>query len=197
MAQKGFPLPRPLPIHRFFMSLFTATLLSGIILLAAGGALFSRHSIILSLLKGFPRSLGATYLLFGSATAWFLFRVWHLPEADFGDYRGLLFILFSLVAVLSFHYVPDFLAVRGLAALMLLAAGPLLGAAFMQYQHPQRLLLVSAVYAFILLSLWLGMQPYRMRDFIEWLLRGERRARILGGAAAGYGLLLIAVAFTY
>jgi len=179
------------------MSLFFATLVTGIFLTLAGAALVSRHSIVVSMMKGFPRSLGATYVLFGSAAAWFLFRVWHLPESDFGEFRGLLFVGFSLVAILSFHYVPDFLAVRGLAALVLLSASSLLGAAFMHYEHPQRLLLVSLVYAFVLLALWLGLQPYRMRDFIEWLTRGDSRARTVGGLAAGYGLLLVATAFTY
>lgn len=179
------------------MSLFLATLIVGALLLALGAALLSNHSIVVSMVKGFPRSTAATALLFGSASVWFLFRVWNLSQADFGEFRGLLFVLFAVVALLSFIYVPDFLAVRGLAALVLLAAGPLLATAYMRYELPQRLLLVSVVYVGIVLSLWLGAQPYRMRDFIEWLYRGNSRSRLVGALSAAYGAALVAVAFSY
>jgi hypothetical protein len=179
------------------MSLFFTTLSTGLALFTLGLALLSNHSIIVSSLKGFPRSTTATVMLFGTAAIWFLFRVWNLSMADFGEFRGLLFVLFALVALLSFIYVPDFLAVRGLASLMLLVASPLLDSAYMRYELPQRLALVSPVYLFIVLSLWLGAQPYRMRDFLEWLYRGNSRARVIGGIASVYGLALVAVSFTY
>ena len=179
------------------MSLFFSTLLVGAILFFSGLALLSKHSIVTSLLKGFPRSTTATTLLFGAASLWFLYNVWHLSAADFGEYRKLLFCIFSLVAVLSFIYVPDFLAVRGLAALILLAAGPILASAYMHYELPQRLPLVGVTFLLICLSLWLGAQPYRLRDFIEWLLRGQSRSRFLGACTAAYGLLLIGLSFTY
>jgi hypothetical protein len=43
----------------------------------------------------------------------------------------------------------------------------------------------------------LGAQPWRLRDFFGWLFARPGRARSLGGALAGYGLLLAIVAFTY
>ena len=52
------------------------------------------------------------YMLFGLGALWFLYRIWHLSEADFGAYRKQLFVFFALVAIGSFIYVPDFLAVR-------------------------------------------------------------------------------------
>jgi hypothetical protein len=93
--------------------------------------------------------------------------------------------------------VPDFLAVRGLAVLMLLGAMPLLDAAYMEYDHPQRLFMVSAVYVGIALAIYLGASPFRLRDFFEWLFQRPMRGRILGGVLAGYGVLLAVVAFTY
>jgi hypothetical protein len=81
--------------------------------------------------------------------------------------------------------------------LVLLAATPLLGAAYMEYQYPQRLFMVSIVYVCIALSIWLGASPFRMRDFFEWLFARPGRTRGLGAAMLGYGLLLGVVAFTY
>ncbi len=179
------------------MSLFTATLSAGVFLAIFGAALLSGSSAVNALLKSFPRSKGATYLFFGSASVWFLYQIWTLSPADFGEYHGLLFLFFGAVTALAFYYVPDFLAVRGLAGLMLLVAWPLLQSAYMLYQYKQRLFLVGGVYLMIFLALWLGAQPYRLRDFIEWLQRRPVRSRTLGGLVVAYGVLLCAVAFTY
>jgi len=47
------------------------------------------------------------------------------------------------------------------------------------------------------LAIWLGASPYRLRDCFEWLFRTSGRPRAVGSALLGYGVLLIAVAFTY
>ena len=179
------------------MSLFLATLLVGLVLLLVGGALVSDTSLVRASLKAFPRSQRAAWVLFGGGAAWFLYRVAHLSEADFGQFRNLLLAGFGVVALLSFFYVTEFLAVRGLAALVLLAAGPLLDSAFGEYDIPARLFMVSAVYLTLTLALVLGAQPWRMRDAIEWVQRVPGRARIAGSVLAAYGLLLVGVAFTY
>ena len=99
--------------------------------------------------------------------------------------------------MLSFYCVPDFLAVRGLSVIVLVGAMPLLDAAYMEYDHPQRLLMVTPVFLAIAAAIWLGAQPWRLRDFLEWLFRAAGRARLVGGLLLAYGLLLAAVAFTY
>ncbi|HWA09958.1 MAG TPA: hypothetical protein VG838_10950 [Opitutaceae bacterium] len=179
------------------MSLTLAILIPGLIFLVLGGALLSGNSGVVSLLKGLPRSMTATYLFFGAGAVAFLYQVWHLSPADFGDHRGLLFIAFSAIAVLSFSAVPDFLAVRGLCVLVLVGASPLLHAAYMEYDHPLRLFMVTPVFVALALAIWLGAQPWRLRDFFEWLFRPGGRARAVGGAFLAYGVLLSVIAFTY
>lgn len=179
------------------MSLTLATLIPGLLLLGIGVPLLLNNSAWTTALKQFPRSQRAAYVFFGAGAAWFLYAVWHLSAADFGDYRGYLFVGFAAVAALSFKAVPDFLAVRGLAAVILMGAMPLLDAAYMEYDKPQRLLMVTLVYLAIALAIWLGAQPWRMRDFLNWLFARPQRTRGLGGVLAAYGLLLAAVAFTY
>ena len=158
------------------MSLTVATLIPGLMLLLLGWGLLSGSSTIVASLKALPRSQTAAMVFFGGGAIWFLYRVWHLSEADFGNFRAILAIAFAAIALLSFKYVPDFLAVRGLSVLVLLGAGPLLGAAFMHYELPQRLLMVTLVYLFIALAIYLGAVPYRLRDFSEWLFRRPPRA---------------------
>lgn len=182
---------------RRFMSLFWATLLSGLVLIAAGGSYFLKGPSLKSWSIAWPRSKQAALVLFGPATLWFLWLILNLSQADFGDYKNLLLLGFGGVAIGSFFVVRDFLAARGLAVLMLLAARPLLDAAYMQFQHPQRLLLVIAVYIGIVLALWVGASPFRMRDFYTWLYAKPQRARMVGGIVAIYGIILAVTALSY
>ncbi|MCD8481247.1 MAG: hypothetical protein LR015_00365 [Verrucomicrobia bacterium] len=94
----------------------------------------------------------------------------------------------------------DFLAVRGAAVLILVAALEGLKSAFAQYESPQRLLLVAFIYLMIVLALFLGTVPFYWRNFHEWLYRDRGSLllpRVLGSVLTGYGLLLCIVTFTY
>lgn len=179
------------------MTLTLATLICGLLLVALGLPLLLNHSGFTAVLKAFPRSPAAAYLFFGTGAAWFLYAIWHLSPADFGEYKTYLFIGFFLVAVLAFKCVPDFLAVRGLATLILMGAMPLLEAGYMNFAHPQIVVYKIAVYLAIAGAVWLGAQPWRLRDFIYWIFVRPKRAQALGGGLAGYGLLVTFVAFTY
>jgi hypothetical protein len=179
------------------MSLLLATLLPGLLLIALGGPLLANSTRAVAILKSFPRSTNAAYLFFGAGALWFLWNILHLSNADFGEYRGILAAAFATVALLSFKCVPDFLAIRNVCVLILLAATPLLGAAYMEYQFPQRLFMVTLVYVLIVFAIWLGASPFRLRDFFEWLFARPNRTRAFGGAVLAYGMLLTVVAFTY
>lgn len=180
-----------------FMSLTLATLIPGLFLVLFGGLLFAGNSAVVSMFKAFPRSKTAAGIMFGIGAIWFLYGIWHLSEADFGEFRKALFVGFALVALLSFFYVPDFLAVRGASVVMLLAAMPLLDAGYMVYSPAQIYLYKIAVYVGICVALYLGASPFRLRDFFQWVFARPTRPRAVGGALLAYGLLLSVVAFTY
>jgi hypothetical protein len=181
------------------MSLTLATLLPGLFLAALGVVLLINNSTVQSMFKGMPRSQVAAGIFFGGGALWFLSIVWNLSAADL-----VLFstpqpwtVLFAALSVAAFIYVPDFLAVRGLCVLTLLSGWPLLTAAYMEYDKPQRLLMVTAVFIFVSLAIYLGAAPYRLRDFFQWLFATKGRPRAVGSVLLVYGLLLAAVAFTY
>lgn len=180
------------------MSLTVATLIPGFFLILLGALFLSGNSAVFAMFKAFPRSKTAAGLLFGAGALWFLYIIGHLSEADFGEYRVQLLIGFALVAALSFFYVPDFLAVRGACILMLLIGIPLLyGQGFMVYDPIQICLYKIAVYIGVIIAIYLGAVPFRLRDFFQWLFTRPNRPKILGSVSMIYGLILVAVAFTY
>ena len=179
------------------MPLLPATLLPGLLLLALGALLLWNGPAVGATAKALPRSRRAAWLFLGAGSLWFLWRLFHLGAADELLPKPILLIAFGAVAILSFTQAPDFLAVRGLAILTLLGAGDLLYAAYAEWNHPQRLFMVGAVYVAIAAAIYLGGYPYRLRDFFGWLFARPGRPKALGALLAGYGLLLSVLAFTY
>jgi hypothetical protein len=182
-----------------FMTLTTATLLPGIFLIALGALLLISNSAIVSTIKAMPRSQVAALLFFGGGAAWLIYVLSGLSEADLILVQSPrpLMIGFGALSLMAFFYLPDFLAVRGLSVLTLLAAWPLLMSAYGEYAFPQRLFMVSAVYLAVVVALCLGAMPYRLRDFFQWLFARPGRSRVFGGVLLGYGVLLAIVSFTY
>lgn len=179
------------------MSLFLATLLTGLALIAWGLPFVKGGPAVQQRATKLLRSQNAAFVLFGGAALWFLWLVTQLGKADFGDYKMIMLVVFGAAAIGAFKYTPDFLAVRGLAGLILLAASPLLHAAYMQYDEPQRLLLVSMVYILIIAAMFIGTMPFLMRDLFQWLWAQPKRPKLFGGAFVAYGALLVVTSFTY
>jgi hypothetical protein len=178
-------------------SLFTATLLTGLVLLAIGLPFAINHPGWESRARAFPRSISAAILLMGGGGLWFLYNVAHLGQSDFGDYKKLLLALFGGALIGSFFFLRDFLAVRGAAVLTLVAANDFLKSAYALYDIPQRLVLVTVLYVLVVIAIYLGTVPFRLRDFFGWLFVNRSRPRALGAIVSLSGLALLATAVSY
>jgi len=178
------------------MSLTLATLLFGLGLIGAGGIVWFHRKSGGKPWVAFAKSGPAGIVLIAVAATWFLFHVTRLGEADFGEFRNILFLVFLGIALGSAILLQEYLAVRALAALWLLLSTPFLDAAFDQEPHG-RLLMVSVLYLGILVSLYLAISPFRWRDFFLWLHQQQRRAEVLGIALAVTGLLCLLAILTY
>lgn len=161
-------------------SLFTFTLLAAIVLIAAGIPFLALAAKTEKVMRAFPRDrmTGIVTMLLGGG--WFLWKISQLGQSDFGDYKNILLLLFAATLFGSIFYVRDFLAVRGVAILILLSANTGLKSAFGLYETPSRLILVTILYLFIVLALWYGIMPFKMRDTVNWLYRSTVRAKIMG-----------------
>jgi len=99
-------------------------------------------------------------------------------------------------AILSWIYVPEFLAVRSLGMLLLLAAEPLLESAVLRHE-PSRLLLVVLAYVWVIVGLFYVGMPYLLRDAIQCVTSDRNRLKYGALAGAVWGLALVFCALVY
>jgi hypothetical protein len=171
--------------------------------LAAGLLLAGAHALALwksegsrRFLENFPRSRPLGVLLLGLAAVWSFLLVWGMDLGEFASMRGAMLAAIAVGAVLAAVYVPEFLAVRALGMLALLAAEPLLGAAAMRPEL-SRLLVVVLAYLWVVAGLfWVGM-PFLLRDQIQWVLAVPGRLPAAAWAGLAYGALLLVCSLAF
>ena len=178
------------------MNLYLSTYLFAAILLALGLPFAADVGRMEKYAFAFLRSTKAAIVVFGGSGLWFLYLLSQLGEADFGNIKGILIAVFGIAGVLAFFYLDDFLSVRGAAVLGLLLAREFLDSAFMQ-EPSSRLVLVTLSYAVVLISLYLGAIPYRLRDFFTYLYEYPRRAKTFGLALCACAAALVTASIFY
>jgi uncharacterized membrane protein (DUF485 family) len=146
-----------------------------------------------ALAKVFPRHRAAGIALLAVCLGWCWFLVSCMDMGEFYTWRRYLMMLVPISFVLVITFVPEFLAVRALGTLMILAASPLLHAAFLQPQT-SRLLLPTLAYIWAIAGMFLVGLPYLMRDWVDWLSKEPARWSMAALAGAAYGAVLFVVA---
>jgi hypothetical protein len=164
-------------------------ILVGLWLVVSHVVAFLKPGIVKPWLKAFPRNekIGTVLVIIGFAWAFLIWSCMDLGEF-FKIERPVQMVIIG-VCIGVIIYVKEFLAVRSLGFLMILAAAPMLESAFLK--EPQtRLLLVVFAYAIAVKGMfWVGM-PYLMRDQITWVLAKENRYKTGAIAGAAYGLVM-------
>ena len=177
------------------LTMKTAGIVLGVALIVTHLFALLKAGAVQEFLKKFPRNRMAGIVLMVIAA---LFAYVLMREIDMGEFypiRPKLLIAIPIAAVLIIIYVQEFLAVRALGALLLMMAGPVLSAAFLQPQIT-RLLLPILAYAWIIKGLyWVGM-PYLMRNQIAWVSASAGRWKFacIAGIVYGAALLILAIA---
>jgi hypothetical protein len=145
--------------------------------------------------RKFPRSLpwGIALMLLG--TGWFVYYLNAEPISDFAAYKPILLGGFGAVGVLSCIYVQDFLAVRGMAVVMLLLAKLMVDTARWA-ETDWRLVIVTWAYLFVAGGMWFTMYPWHMRDMLNWSTATEGRTRMLSGVRLAFGIFVAALGLT-
>jgi hypothetical protein len=146
-------------------------------------------------LRKFPRSEKWGFILMPLGTLWFLYNLKTDDIADFAAFKPLMFVGFAVIGFGACAFVRDFLAVRGLAVVVLLLANLVLDTACW-VDTPWRLILSFWSYAWIILAIWFTISPWRLRDYLTWLTAHEGRVRLTCALRLAFGLGLVVVALT-
>lgn len=146
-------------------------------------------------LRKFPRSEVWGMILMPLGTVWFLWNLKTDDIADFAAFKPILFIGFAVVGFGACAFVRDFLAVRGLAVVVLLLAKFTLDTA-RWVDTEWRLVLVVWAYVWVVLALWFTVSPWRMRDMINFLTATDQRVRIGSVFRLAFGILVLLLGLT-
>ena len=179
----------------YSLDLYTMGLLVGALLILVHAVALIHGEGARALLRRFPRSREVGALLLTVDAVWAFTLVARIDLGEFSNYRPLFLAMIVAAYFLTLFFVEEFLAVRALGMLLLLAAEPVLEAAFLR-PETSRLLLSVLAYVWATLGIfWVG-KPYLLRDQIAWISKTETRWRLAALAGLVYGVAVVGAALT-
>lgn len=179
------------------ISLANLSVALGSIIAAAQIIGLARTEASVAALRKFPRSVPWGVALTLAATAWFLYYLSQESIADLASFKKHLYVLFGGVGVATCIFVQDFLAVRGIALLLLLLAKLLVDTGRIHLADTHWALLIQGwAYILVIAGIWLTISPWRLRDLINWATATPQRLKTLCALRLLFGLLLVILGLT-
>lgn len=146
-------------------------------------------------LRKFPRSLPWGYALMLIGTLWFVWYVNQENNADFASYKPMMLAGFTVAGVAVCIFVTDFLAVRGLAIVMMLLAKLMVDTA--RWADTEWRWVISGwAYLLVVAGIWFTVSPWRLRDLLNWFTANETRIRIGSAIRLAFGLFVAILGLT-
>jgi hypothetical protein len=144
--------------------------------------------------RKFPRSLSWGFALMILGTAWFLWNLSQESISDFATWKNVLIAGFAAVGIGTCIFVQDFLAVRGLAVVLLLLAKLMVdtGRPYLA-KTPWVLLFQAWAYLLVVAGIWFTVSPWRLRDLLEWGTANNERIKVGCAVRLGFGLFMAAL----
>jgi hypothetical protein len=145
-------------------------------------------------LRQFPRSIPLGMALVAAGTAWFLFNLSQESIADFATFKPHMMVGFAAIGLGTCIFVHDFLAVRGLAVLLLLLAKLMVDTGRAHLGDSSWVLVIQAwAYVLVIAGIWLTISPWRLRDWIVWSTANDNRIRNGAVARLAFGVFVLAL----
>ena len=177
------------------LSLYTVGLAVGLLLIALHVVALVNEREVRQLLQILPRSAWWGRALLSIDAIWAFSLMATIDLGEFTTWRQVILLGIVAAYVLTILFVDEFLAVRALGILLLLAAEPLLEAAFLRPQG-SRVLLTLLAYGWATMGMfWVGM-PYLLRDQIGWITKTDLRWKVAAIGGIAYGVLVLGCALT-
>jgi hypothetical protein len=177
------------------INLSTLAIVLGLMVIIVNGYGLLKPADFAAKARKFPRytPIGVVFTL--AATAWFEYYLKLESVADFANFKTALYIFFAAVGVGACLFVHDYLAVRGLAVLMLLL-GKLMVDTARWADSEWRLVISVWAYVLVLAGMWFSVSPWRLRDLINWCTANEKRTRFYSGLRFAFGILVLVLGLT-
>ena len=178
------------------LSLQTTGLAVGLLLFLSHALGLIKPSASIQFARAFPRSRVAATVLLLLAAVWSFLLVTEIDLGEFSRLRSLMLLGIVVGAVASWIYVEEFLAVRALGMLLLLASEPLLESCALRSEG-SRLLLVSLAYAWVIAGLFFVGMPYLLRDAVKILTSKKQIWLLVALGGFFYGAALMTAALIW
>ena len=147
--------------------------------------------------RKFPRSMPWGYALMLLGTVWFLWNLSQESISDFAAFKTPLLAGFAAVGLGACIFVQDFLAVRGLAVVLLLLAKLMVDTGRPHLAATPWVLVIQGwAYVLVLGGMWFTVSPWRLRDFLEWDTANEHRIKVGCGIRLAFGLFVAVLGLT-
>lgn len=147
--------------------------------------------------RKFPRHVPTGIFLMLLGTAWFVWNVNIEPIADFEAIKKYMMVAFAAIGVGACFFVQDFLAVRGLAVVLLLLAKVMVDTGRPHLAETPWVLLIQAwAYVLVVAGIWFTISPWRLRDLINWATANEQRIKVGSAIRLGFALLVVTLGLT-
>jgi hypothetical protein len=145
--------------------------------------------------RKFPRSLPWGYALMLLGTAWFLWYLNQEAASDFLAYKKVLFAGFAGIGVAACIFLKDFLAVRGLAVVLLLLAKLMVDTA-RWVDTEWRLVIVVWAYVLVVAGMWFTVSPWRLRDLLLWATATEKKVKVGCALRLAFAVFVVILGMT-
>ena len=163
LASRGRLSHAPWSEIEMTLNLSTLSIVLGLVLGAPQLYGILKPSAFAAAVRKFPRSLPWGYALMVVGTIWFLWNLSQESIADFAAYKNVLLIGFAAVGLGTCVFVQDFLAVRGLAVVLLLLAKLMVDTGRSHLAETAWVLVIQSwAYVLVLGGMWFTVSPWRM-----------------------------------
>jgi hypothetical protein len=157
----------------------------------------ARPAQLAAAVRKFPRNLPIGIALMLLGTAWFVWNVNVEPIADFSVFKPYMMAGFVAVGILSCIFIRDFLAVRGLAILMLLLAKLMVDTGRPHLGETSWVLVIQVwAYVLVVAGIWFTITPWRLRDLLNWATATETRVRVGSAARLAFAVFVLILGLT-
>ena len=140
--------------------------------------------------RTFPRSVLWGRILMGICAVWAAIVMYNAAVDDFAWLKPVIVIGVPICYWLVIQFADQFLAIRGLAALLLLIAKVMLNAADLS-DSPSRLIVTVLAYIEVCVAVWMASAPHQVRDWVNVVTANATRCRAACSLGTAVGVFLV------